>query len=341
MLKKIALNRTNQILIGVLVLQLILVVVAFWPQPAPVAAGEVFFHGLEPDQVVYVTIRDGQGEEIEFSKELDTWVLTDTGSYPCIQTKVAELLSALTDLETGRLVTQTPASHKRLKVSSQDYQHRIEFRMADGAIHAVYVGTSPSYGASHVRVEGQNQVYLTSNLSGGVVGTRPSLWIETEYLTVPREQVTSVVLENASGRHEFVQDEEGTWGLRYLAEGEASNPSAVSTLVNRAISLRMVRPLRITEQASYGLDDAGAKITIQTSEEDGTQRTYTLQVFVQVEGTGEEATTNYIAKASTSPYTVMLSGAVAKDWVEKTRDDLLAVEPTPMPEVTPTPEPTS
>ena len=45
-------NRRNQILTGVLVLQLIVLAVVFWPRGSKVQAGQALFPGVQADQIV-------------------------------------------------------------------------------------------------------------------------------------------------------------------------------------------------------------------------------------------------------------------------------------------------
>ena len=60
-------NRGNQILVGILVVQLVLGVVVFWPRQAAVAAGEPLLAGVEVDQIARVTLRDAAGEQVQLT----------------------------------------------------------------------------------------------------------------------------------------------------------------------------------------------------------------------------------------------------------------------------------
>ena len=326
-------SRTNRILVASLAVQIVLVAVVFWPRPASVAGGESFFAGLEAEQITRLTISDETGNQVKLAKGLGDWVLPEADDYPCLENKAPEFLEKIVALKTNRLVTQTPASHKRLKVASDAFERRVEIELADGTTHLLYLGTSPSYGATHVRADGQNEVYLAS-LSASEAGVNASNWIDTLYFSVVQDQIVALTLENANGRFEFEKDDAGTWTMaeniaKDLAADETLNENNVTSLATRASSLRMLRPLGKTEQDDYGLDTPNAVVTVQTKDAEGTFKTYTLRV-----GAKSEEDNSYVVISSESPYYVRVSEYTVKDFVEKVRDDFLELPPTPTPEPT-------
>jgi hypothetical protein len=321
-------SRTNQILAAVLAVQIVLVAVAFWPRPASVAGGESLFAGLEAGQIMQLTISDGTGKQIKLANELGSWVLPEADNYPCTENKVPQFLGKIVALKTSRLVTQTPASHKRLKVADDAFERRIELELADGTIHRLYLGSSPSYGVSHVRTEGRDEVYLAS-LSASDAGASASNWVDTLYFSVTQDQIVALTLENGNGRFEFEKDEAGTWTMKDLAADETLNENNVNSLASRASSVRMLRPLGKTEQDDYGLKEPNAVFTVETRDDEGNTKTYTIRVGAQ----GDEDN-SYVVISSDSPYYVRVSEYTVKDFVEKVRDDFLELPPTPTPEPT-------
>jgi len=321
-------SRTNRILAALLAVQIVLVAVAFWPKPASVAGGESLFASLEVEQITQLTISDETGNQVKLAKEMGSWVLSEAGDYPCLESKVPEFLEKIVALKTNRLVTQTPASHKRLKVADDAFERRVELELADGTTHRLYLGTSPSYGATHVRADGQNEVYLAS-LSASDAGNFASNWIDTLYFSVVQDQIAALTLENANGRFEFEKGEAGTWTMKGLAADETLNENNVTGLASRAASLRMLRPLGKTEQSEYGLQEPLAVVTIQTRDAEGNTKTYSIRV-----GAKSEEDSSYVVIASESPYYVRVSEYTVNDFVEKVRDDFLELPPTPTPEPT-------
>jgi hypothetical protein len=322
-------NRTNQILAVVLVAQIVLVAVAFWPKPASVAGGESLLAGLDAEQITQLTIGDASGEQIKLAKEMGKWVLPEADNYPCTENKVPQFLEKIVALKTNRLVTQTPASHKRLKVADDDFERQIELKLADGTTHRLYLGTSPSYGVSHVRVVGRDEVYLAS-LPASDAGVNASNWVDTLYFSVTQDQIVALTLENKNGRFEFEKDDAGTWTMKDLAADETLNQNNVKSLASRVSSLRMLRPLGKTEQDEYGLKEPNAVVTVETRDDEGNTKTYTIRV-----GAKDDEDNSYVVISSESPYYVRMAEYTVKDFVEKVRDGFLELPPTPTPEPTP------
>jgi hypothetical protein len=330
-------SKQNQILAIVLAVQLVLIAVVFWPRSAASGAGDqAFFTQL--DQVTSLTIRDPEGQEIRlrigrFDPQGGTgWVLPEADDYPCQQERVSKFLDQVAQLKANRLVTRTAASHKRLKVSEVDFERLIALEWADGTTHKLYLGTSPSYRAMHVRVDDQDEVYLVSELSVPDAGTGPLTWIDSLYFSVPQEQIVALALENANGRFEFARvpeapGAEGAWTMAGLAADEMLNENNVTSLVSRIAALRMLRPLGKTEQESYGIKTPNALITVQTQDQEGKVQTSILRV-----GARSEEDQSYVVISSQSPYYVNISEYTVKDFVERQRQDFIEQPPTTAPE---------
>jgi hypothetical protein len=320
-------NRRNQILIGALVLQLVLVAAVFWPRQAPAAAtGQPLFPGVTADLITSVSLTDAQGSTIRLAKIGVGWVLPDAGDYPAVTDNVTSLLDKIAGLTAERLITQTKDSHKRLKVAEDDFNARIEFDLSDGSQHRLYLGNSAGYAATHVRADDQEQVYLASSLSSSDASSRATAWIDASYFSVTREEVVAMTLANATGTLEFVKDQAGTWTMTGLALGETLNQSAVTSLLTSVSNVSMQRPLGKEQLAAYGLETPAAVVTLQIQSEAEGQKNYTLRV-----GAEEAADQGYVLKASSSPYYVLVSSYTGNNWIEKVRDDFLEVPPTATP----------
>ena len=323
-------NRRNQILIGALVLQLLVVAAVFWPHAtASGEAGQSLFPGVEADRIVGLTIAGADGKSIQLAKRANGWVLPEADDYPCQEGKVPGLLTKIVGLKTDRLVTQTSSSHKRLKVAEDAFERRVEFELADGTRHRLYLGTSPSFRTIHVRADNQDQVYLTSDLTSQDAGAEATAWVNSDYLSLPAEQIAAVTLENANGRFEFEKDG-ATWTMKGLAASETLNEGTVKTLVNRIALTTLLRPLGKEEKEAYGMQEPNAVVTIRTHSDEAGDKTYTLSL-----GAKDTADNSYVVKSSESEYYARVNEFSAKDLVEKGRADFLQLPPTPTPGATP------
>ena len=315
-------KRQHQILAAALAIQIALSVFVFWPKGAATGGSELLFPELETGDVVALTITDDQGHSTPLRKSGEEWVLPDADDYPAKADQIMPVLEKIAALNTGRLVTRTDASHRRLRVAADDFMRRVDFETADGAEYTIYVGTSPSYGASHFRLDGQDETYLTGELSSWEVNAAPESWVDTTYFVIDQEELTQVTLENANGTFTFTKDDEGNWTLEGLEDGEELAQTNVNTAVSRATLVTLQEPLGKTEQSAYGLDDPLATVTIEAGE-----RTIVLRVGAQ-----DPDDDSHAVKVSESPYYVRVSQHNVQPLVENARDDFIQPPATPTPE---------
>ncbi|MBM4431621.1 MAG: DUF4340 domain-containing protein, partial [Chloroflexi bacterium] len=213
-------KRHHQILIGILAIQIILSVIVFWPRSATTGQSAPLFPNLKAEDIVALTIADGDGKSIALRKVTGNWVLSDAGDYPAQADKVTPLLEDIVGLSTARLVTRTAASQKQLQVAPNDFQRRIEFETSDGTKQALYLGSSPSYGATHFRRADRNETYLTNAITTWETNATANFWINTIYLSVPQEDVTRMTLQNGNGTFVFTKGDAGKWNMDGLAEND-------------------------------------------------------------------------------------------------------------------------
>lgn len=317
-------NRSNQILATVLVLQVVLVGVVFWPRQAPAAGDEPLFPELAADQIVALRIADLEEGELRLVRQGEAWVLPEGGDYPVREGAVSDLLETLTGLQAGRVVAETRSSYERLQVADDAYNRLLTLELADGSQRQLYLGSTPSYNAAHVRLGGQEAVYLVSGLSSTDLAVAVTSWIDTTYIQLTADEVVALNVENENGTFELTRDQAGTWTMAGLEEGEELDQTAVGTLISRISTVRMLRPLGQEQLPEYGLDDPRAVVTAQTRDAEGNTATHVLTIGARDEGDG-----SYVAKYAASPYYVRLADYVAGEWVTKTHDGWLVPPPTP------------
>lgn len=316
-------SRFNQLLIGVLIVQIAIAVIVFWPRGS-VATGELLLGELAVEDVSQIVLSDGNDNAVTLAQRDGEWVLASAGDYPAKSDDITAQLEKLLALNTDRLVARTADSHKRLQVAEADYVRKIELTTPDG-VQTLYIGSSPGAGATHVRLDGQNETYLTSQINTFELRTQPSGWINTLYFSVPRDDITRIELENANGTFVFERtlDEEGEpgeWSMTDLAEGETLDTSTVSTLLTRVSELRMVEPVGVEAQPEYGLDDPLVTVVLTAVDDEGEETTHTLSFGVQ------DSDSNYYVKSSDSEYIVRVSSFTGDALQEETREEFL-VEP--------------
>jgi hypothetical protein len=313
-----------QILAIILVAQLVLVAILYWPRPAPAGAGEALLLGVKSDEVTSLTVTDNQGNRVKLAKTGAQWVLPEAGDYPADATKITPVLDQLVEMKANRLVAETPASQARLQVADDAFARRIDIETPAG-MKTVYVGTSGGAGSSHVRLGGQNQVYLVSGVSDWQIGADPLSWTNSAYFTVPQSDVVAMTLTNPNGQFAFAKGAGGQWTLQGLGAGETAAQENIQRLLSAASSVTLVRPLGKTEDPAFGLGQPSAVVTL-VARTDNQDKAYTLTV-----GSQDPNDQTYVVKSSESPYFVRAAGAVVGDLVSDTRESFLSLPATAVP----------
>ncbi len=276
--------------------------------------GGPLFSDLEPGDIVALTVTDAQGNSIALRKVDDAWVLPEGGDYPVKAGKVEEFLEKVIGLTTRRLVARSSASHRQLKVAPDNYERRIDLETADGAAYTLYLGSSPTSGATHFRLEGQDETYLTGDVFAWQASTQPAQWIDTAYVRLEPDELLRVRIENANGALTFVRDENGEWTMEGLdEEDEVLASTRVTAAIWQAARINLLRPLGREELPEYGLDAPQAVVTMETADE-----TYTLRI-----GAYDEGSNSYVASFSGSPYYVRISAMSVNSLVNNGRQDFL------------------
>lgn len=321
-------NRLNQILIAIFLVQLAVVGWMYRPNLAsPIAPGGALYPDFDAEAVTSLTLSDGEGNELAITRTESGWVLADADGFPVREEPVETLLTRFGEFEANRLVTQTEGSHARLEVAPDAFNRLVELTLDDDSTERLYIGSSTTGGtATHVRVNDQPEVYLVDDLRSWEVEPDVASWIDTLYFTVPLTSPVKLTLENANGTFAFEKVDDA-WTMPDLdVDGKMLGTEVINTLSNQVTSVRMARPLGQTEDPSYGLDEPLATVTLVT-DINGTEETHTIEL-----GAFDEAAGEYILKASTSPYYVAVTEFTGNNFLDKTLDSFLVdvpEEPTP------------
>ncbi len=173
-------NRLNQILLVVLLLQAGVIGYTYWPRGSNLSAGAPLLTGVSADKVTAMIITDDSGNQIELDHNGSNWVVAGTDGFPANSEKVDSILKKLLAIKTDRLVTRTPASQKQLQVADSAFSRRITLNVGKEQ-HILYVGSSAGAGATHVRAKGENPTYLTNQVASFDLDTQPSGWMNSQY----------------------------------------------------------------------------------------------------------------------------------------------------------------
>ncbi len=313
-------TRTNWILAGILLLQVGLaawLLLGSYRAAAGRAPAQPLVANLRADDVSSVRVSDASGAVV-LAKGENGWSAPAAGGYPVTATSVTQLISDVLALDTGRLVADARASHGRLRVDPNNFGRRIELDRADGEATVVYLGSSPNANATHVRLDGQDAVYLTTGALASEARSDLAGWIDTRYVTAAPDDVARVEIFNPRGRFALVKAPDGAWRLEDQANGESVDQAKAGALVGELAGLQMVRPLGKQGKAEYGLETPRATATLTLSGTQDVSQTITLDV-----GAPDDAAGTYTAKSSGSEYFASVAKVALQALLEQTREGLL------------------
>jgi hypothetical protein len=318
-------NRFQQILIGVLIVQVALSVFLLWPHQA-VSNAELLLGGMTKDQVVSLTIADGKGVSSTFARADAGWVLPDRDNFPADSIKLEGMLDNLAKIKMDRLVTQTVDSQARLKVAADDFATRVTLNLSDGSSKIIYLGTQAGVGANNVRLDGDNNVYLTNVISSYEVGANAGAWIDTTYLQLEYADMSYLNFTNSLGVNEFQKGADGSWTMSGLVGDETFNPNNLTSMLNRLAIVSMAEPLGKENKAEYGMDAPLAVINVRTENAVNGSQDITLTV-----GALNTETNQYYLKSSASEYYVTIPNYSVETFITRSKVDFLTVHSTPTP----------
>jgi len=325
-------TRLHQILIGLLAAQLILVgLVFFLPQPGRAAATPLL-GDTKAEDITTLTIQDDRGVRIKLAKAAAGWVLPEADDFPADDAKITPVTVKLAALKAGRSVAQNEANFKRLQVADDTYQRKIEISTAAGASYTLYLGSSAGGRATHVRLAGQRDVYIASDLAPFDVNADAASWINTMYLEASSADAVALTLKNANGEFIFEKNAQREWTMQGVRADEVFSTNNFSTVLTYASSVRMTKPLGKTDHPAYGMAQPSAVVTLKTKKDDQ-EKTITLTI-----GARDAQDSTYIVKSSESPYYVKVNDYSVSELVTRGRANfILQPTPTPGPTATPTP----
>lgn len=328
-------DRRNQLLSVLLIIQVALVAFFFWPNKNSNAAVGALITGVKGADITDVKIQDDK-KTVHLAKADGKWVLPDNGNYPVNEVQVSDFISKVLKIDTSRLVANTASSYKRLKVDDKDFVRRVDLKTSDGKTQTVLIGTSPNVRATNVRTADKSAVYLTGSVTGTDINTDLASWVNATYFSANEPDIKAIAFTNAKGKFDFTRTITGTWTLAGLAKGEQFNQNNFSTRLTRLTSVSMTEPLGKEAKPEYGLSKPSATITV-TVQPSGTTPTKTIFVV----GAKDTTSNSYVVKSSASEYYVRVASFSLDSFVDDDRTQFLVAPPTPAPALTPATTPTA
>ncbi|MEA2084795.1 MAG: DUF4340 domain-containing protein [Thermodesulfobacteriota bacterium] len=305
-------NKRNIFLLAILLLQIVLIGYMYRPGKETVAPVVEFFPGIGQDKVSGLIITDNERNSITLKRDKQGWTIEPAG-YPVNGTKADSLVSKLAFLKSTRLVTRTASSRIRLKVDDETFERKIKLLIDDGKSYLIFLGASPGNDTVHVRMEGEDEVFLVKGLSSWEAPTENSAWWKNRYVEMAPEELVGVELINSHGSFKIIKDKDNIWKNTESEEDETVSKEKAEEFLRRAGMISLTKYLGRDEDESYGLKTPVAEIVLQSK-----QKSISLKV-----GPKDEEGDDHVVKASDSPFYVRVGSYAIKDILEKRFDDLL------------------
>jgi hypothetical protein len=281
-----------RVLIGLAVLQTGLAAWTWMPgrtvavDMAPVLSAAV-------DSVTRIQIEtSGESPDmVALEREGSGWVVASADRYPAVTQEVVDMLDALRSLQRQpTAVAGQASSHAPLGVAEEDYERRIQVT-SNGETSTYYLGSGAG-SSVHIRLSDEQQVFRARGASVSDFPASAGGYVDTAWLSVPKDQVVELSITNAEGELDFRRQEDA-WLLAQLNSGHQVKQSELDRILDRLASLTMTEPV-----AHSGADFGQPGTTVEWVLQDGTRGS--LQIGAQRDG-------SWLARRSGSTHDVLLS----------------------------------
>jgi hypothetical protein len=314
-------NRTQRILVVALVIQLVLLgAIYLGSRNRRGGAARELLPQLTAMSPTSITISAANDQSIALAREAESWVLEDPAGYPVAAGMVEELLDKLEELRIRRPVVTSSRYHEAFKVAVENHERRLRIRAGeeDEPELDLFLGSSPNFDLSHVRLAGDDRVYEVRGLGSFDLRTERSSWVERKFVDVAVDDVISLELRNAHGDIELAH-ESGLWTLISPAGGGAQSLDAnkMDSWARSVCSIFLSEPAGRVDDAASGFDEPAAVLEIRHRVGDAEE---TVRVIVGAELNGENG--GRYAKRSGFDFSVILSRFDAEKLTEEKVTDL-------------------
>ena len=297
---------TNKILFGVFCIQLCILIILVWPYKL-VGNSLNTFVNITPDTFESMNISDANSNSILIGFVNNQCVLIDSENYPCDSDKLTDFISLINKFDEGEFISNDTDSHRTFKVHSDIYERYVDIALNTGDVVKMYLGTTPRLRSTHFRLADSDQVYMSPNYTNSKFLAVANDWVETEYFNIEENFVNSFIVNNQSGRNQFVKDEAGEWSILDKALSESLNQVKIKSVLSKITTISLRKPVGIERKPEFGYDNATAIVEIYGNNSNGGKFSYILTIGSEYSGV--ESNINdvlFYVKATNKDYWVLV-----------------------------------
>jgi hypothetical protein len=208
----------------------------------------------------------GDEDTLTLVKQADGWIVEEAGGFPASAEKIDGLLDDLRTLQVRRPVVSSGRYHSAFKVADDEHEGRVRVFSDESSSPAVdlILGNSPNYQITHVRREGEPNVYEARGIAPYDVSTDSGAWIEKQLVDIDEEAIIGIAVKNAEGSFELTR-EDGVWIVSAPASqaDQELDQDKVLSLIRTAGSIRVEKPVGPADPAGQGLGEAEVTLTVE------------------------------------------------------------------------------
>ncbi len=319
-------NRTQLMLGGLLLVQIVLILILYSPFSGATAGIESrpLLPALEAVTPSRLEIQGADDGVLTLLKQAGEWRVDDLDGFPADGQKVDDLLRDLEQLTVRRPVVSSDRYHAAFKVTEDEHEARIRLweEAADEPDVDLIVGSSPNFRSSHVRVAGDDAVYEVRGLSPYDVRPDSASWIDKNLVDADEARVVGLKLTNESGSFEL-EKQDGVWKVispaasadRELDAGKAQ------ALIRALSSIRLSDGAGPLDEAAHGLAPPAATLVLRLAPDEG-QEGAESELTVNVGGQVEDNESQRYITRSSFGFTGIVWESSVRQLLEKTLDEL-------------------
>lgn len=242
-------TKLNKALLGAMVVQLFLLVFVYTrTDKVTMSTMQPVLAGFDSAQVTRIQVFDKNAEAVgaDLVKTGDAWKVANGYDYPVDATKVNDLLQKLAAMKTRQPIATSPVRHQQLGVADKGFEKKLVITTAKGDT-TLLVGNQAEGRTTAVRVAGNAKVFGVTNLTPWAINAEPARWIDTDYLTLDKDQIQKISIDAKGVTTELERTATGwqldSMGLPLaLGPGETLDAAAIDAVVGHVAALKIAKP---------------------------------------------------------------------------------------------------